>query len=254
MLSSSILYCNKLDENILMPEDDMTYAVTRRTNMSTPSSLHSSPPPSLPPPISRLRLVDVSASPSSVNSKRPPSTSSSSSRPKTRYRVQYLGSHTCDQRSHRIEGGLAAYQKPLLDLYTTVVRRSVVLRTISVISQVAEFSEHGIVVAQANRARLSSSSPSSPDGGETVVTKVITPLSNILLWAAVKFQHRTVVPANKVKYSLTAAAASRRKQLRAAFVPLSCSEGVLDKSAFVSLTAKQRFLLGKSSNLCVCAR
>lgn len=247
MLSSSILYCNKLDENILMSEDDRTCGgsnvLSGRAKMSTSSSLNSSPP-SLPPPISRLRLVDVS--PPSVKSKRPPSTNSSS-RPKTRYRVQYLGSHTCDQRSHRLESGLAAYQKPLLDLYTTVVRRSVVLRTISVLNQIAEFSEHGIVVAQANRARLpsTSASTSSPESGETVVTKVITPLGNILLWAAVKFQHRTVMAASKVKYNF-ATAASRRKQIRAAFVPLSCSEGVLDKSAFVSLTAKQRFLLGKS--------
>lgn len=189
--------------------------------------------------------------------------------PLSRFRVQYLGCNTCDYRTHRIENGIGAYQKPLLDLYATVMRRSVVTRSVLVFNQMAEFSEHGIVVAEKDRYQQSKreSTPSSVakdqrpgssisktecssllppapptlSSSNTVVTKVITPLSNVLLWAAVKLQHRYAF------HKINAKSVAKRRQIGVAFVPLSCSEAVLDKNAFVTLATKQRFLLSKCS-------
>lgn len=242
MLSTSILYCNKLDDALLESIDSSALSNSSKSRLSdaTRKSIH----------------TPLSTSAISTRSERV--TSDLKNPSKARFRVRYLGCNTCDPRTHRLDHGIAAYQKPLLDLYSTVLRRSVVLRSLysslAAINQVADLSAHGIVIAERDRfstsgknAHLPSQQPSRHSSGsstsktesaETVVTKVITPLSNILLWAAVKFQHRSNV--NKSKGS-----SGKRRQIGVAFVPLSCSEAVLDKNAFVSLHSKQRFLLGK---------
>lgn len=246
MLSTSILYCNKLDDSLLERFDNASAATSEKGSKRRCSEQ------------SAAKVVDPSAI--SVFSE-PASIDLSLSR--SRYRVRYLGCNTCDPRTHRLDSGIASYQKPLLDLYSTVLRRSVLLPTLysslSVINQVADFCNHGIVIAERDRFTASKhaqlpvagtrphSSASAASGQkasvETVVTKVITPLSNIVLWAAVKFQHRSSM--KKVKNS-----AMKRRQIGVAFVPLSCSNAVLDKNAFLTLNSKQRFLLGKLTILC----
>lgn len=272
----------------------------RRRNLA-PSTARTNPPSDV---FSDVASASASAIITSPTSPTPTSSATSSAVNKNRFRVRYLGCNSCDPRRHRLDGGIASYQKPLLDLYATVLRRSVVLRSlyaysIAAVNQVADISAHGIVVAERDRfATASSTSPSvrpcSETNGiianrnhhhrhlqpqpqprrpnssvsetvphstsqdvsftahssaatvETVVTKVITPLSNILLFAAVRFQHRSRSSAKK---SAGNRRGGRRQVVGVAFVPLSCSEAVLDKNAFVSLPAKQRFLLGKLANL-----
>lgn len=169
----------------------------------------------------------------------------------SRYRVQYLGCNTCDYRTHKPEHGIGTYQKPLLDLYCAVLRRSVMFRSLLAMNQVVDLSSHGIFIADKDRTQnnrrpgssASATATSKPDDAvstntnDTVVTKVITPLSNIRLWAAVRLQHRTQM--RKIKNS-----GIHKRHVGVAFVPLSCSEAVLDKNAFVTLNSKQRFLLG----------
>lgn len=230
MISTSILYCNQLDEPV--PDDGHSEA-NRSRHSSVLASLTGS----------HLRSAGSSVLSSSSNH--------------SRYRVRYLGCNTCDSRSHKLDHGISAYQKPLLDLYSAVLRRTVVLRSIySTLSpnQVADFSHHGIVIAERDRFHQARSHQSRPHSSassavsgktgttsvpDTVVTKVITPVSNILLWAAVKLQHRTSLKKSRGR-------SVKRRQIGVAFVPLSCSEAVLDKNAFVALTSKQRFLLGNS--------
>lgn len=240
MISTSILYCNKLEDK-LHPVDHRSLQ-----------------PPPPPPPSDSGQPKSLDSTAISVLSGGNLSTSGVSAISNNRYRVRYLGCNTCDPRSHKLDNGIAAYQKPLLELYTTVLRRSVLLRTlhpsISLVNQVADLSSHGIVIAERDRFKgqvagsrtgrpQSSASAASTkvSQSETVVTKVITPLSNILLWAAVKFQHRSTV--KRVKN-----ATNKRRQIGVAFVPLSCSDAVLDKNAFVTLNSKQRFLLGKCNH------
>nr|XP_027197470.1 uncharacterized protein LOC113791835 [Dermatophagoides pteronyssinus] len=185
-----------------------------------------------------------------------------------RYRVQYLGCNSCDIRSHKPDNGIGAYQKPLLDLYSAIFRRSLANRSLLTLNQVADLSTHGIFIAEKDRFTSSSSSTTSAhhdrihsrpgssasnldcnttsnqsgSSPSTIVTKVITPLSNILLWAAVRLQHRThfrTNNSNRMNVKNT-----KRRQIGVAFVPLSCSEAVLDKNAFITLNSKQKFLLG----------
>ena len=241
MLSTSILYCNKLDDTLLETIDDTSLITTGDSSKlfkSLPLSEDSGPKSS------EINAVSLSFEQSNSES---------------RYRVRYLGCNTCDPRTHRLDNGITAYQKPLLSLYSTVLRRSVVLRSLysslSVINQVADFSSHGIVIAERDRFSLSKHGQLSVSARshssqvnvtnkphntsiETVVTKVITPLANIVLWAAVRFQHRYCM--KKQKNS-----SIKHRQIGVAFVPLSCSEAVLEKNAFLNLNSRQRFLLGK---------
>ena len=241
MLSTSILYCNELNDKLLNRIEDSSGPPSTRNGSNAQTSLLSSTGTT-----SQLRSIEIEGI--SVLSDRSTIASSQS-----QYNVRYLGCNTCDPRSHKLDNGISSYQKPLLELYAAVLRRSVVLRSlyqsVAVVNQVAELSSHGIVVAERDkfshvkvhppqRPNSSASAPSSKPPVDTVVTKVITPLSNILLWAAVKFQHRSTV--KKVKNS-----SAKRRQIGVAFVPLSCSDAVLDKNAFVTLTSKQRFLLGR---------
>lgn len=295
MLSTSILYCNKLDEGQLQQmaaetsiDNNSPLTSARRPHstangakgLTPPQHLHHQPnvrPASSTTLTSDELFSDVATNATTNITSTPTLAGSSSTANKTsnRFQVRYLGCNSCDPKRHRLDGGIASYQKPLLDLYSTVLRRSVVLRSlyaysIAAVDQVADVSSHGIVVAERDRFAkpkpetnnvprrpnssvsenvndnpstsqdvLKSSSNSSP---ETVVTKVITPLSNILLFAAVRFQHRSK---STSKPSAGGRRGGRRQVVGVAFVPLSCSEAVLDKNAFVSLPAKQRFLLGK---------
>ena len=244
MLSTSILYCNKLDDTLLETIDNVS-ATTSTTGAKSKLRLSSNAPSNSGLDSSAISIFSQSAN------------SALSGATKSRYRVRYLGHNTCDQRTHPLDHGIAAYQRTLLDLYTTVLRRSVVLRSLysslAVINQVADLSTHGIVIAERDRFLSSqqhdrpyssvSSTSAAKESSETVVTKVITPLTNILLWAPVRLQFKHRSSMKKVKNSSV-----KRRQIgvaSAAFLPLSCSEAVLDKNAFVSLNSKQRFLLGK---------
>lgn len=301
MLSTSILYCNKLDERQLQQMAAET-SIDNNSPLTSPHRPHSTangakgaqPPPqhlnhhpnvrpassttltsSVIHPSELFSDVATNATTNITSTPTLAGSSSTANKASNRFQVRYLGCNSCDPKRHRLDGGIASYQKPLLDLYSTVLRRSVVLRSlyaysIAAVNQVADVSSHGIVVAERDRFAkpkletnnvpkrpnssvsenvndnpstsqdvLNSSSHSSP---ETVVTKVITPLSNILLFAAVRFQHRS---RSTSKCSAGGRRGGRRQVVGVAFVPLSCSEAVLDKNAFVTLPAKQRFLLGK---------
>lgn len=86
----------------------------------------------------------------------------------------------------------------------------------------------GVVVSEADPSSASSLSDDSAQRDQPVVTKVITPLSNILLWAALRFHTRRIRPRSKI--------------LEAAFVPLACNPAVLDSSGFIRLPPKHRHL------------
>ncbi|KAF8777135.1 hypothetical protein HNY73_014055 [Argiope bruennichi] len=106
------------------------------------------------------------------------------------FQVKYLGSICFTRKKRKPLKGIVSLQRPLLDLYTEARRRGT------------------------NR-------------GETVITKVITPLSNVILWAAVRFHARII----------------KKRVFGAAFVPLACSDGVLDHKSYICLASKQRFLV-----------
>ncbi len=185
MISTSILYCNKLD------------ALPLTSDLQTSDSTSSN---------SLLNSIDKSGG---------------------RFRVRYLGSNSCNIKIRKLNDGISSFQKSLLELYTNTRRRSFALRSFYsfALNQVIDVCSYGVVVAERDPTiiRLNCSE------GETVVTKVITPLSNILLWAAVRFNYRV---------------SGRRREFGAAFVPLSCSDAVLNQNSFIPLSSKQRFLVG----------
>lgn len=136
------------------------------------------------------------------------------------FRVRYLG---CTSFSHgKRQVGISILQRPLLELYSAARRRGEDQRSAHplALTQNLDVSDYGLVVADSEVDRRS---------GDTVpvVTKVITPLSNIILWASVRFNSRII----------------KRKTFGAAFVPIACSEAVVDPKSYVQLASKQRFLV-----------
>ncbi|XP_054707855.1 uncharacterized protein LOC129217556 [Uloborus diversus] len=133
------------------------------------------------------------------------------------FQVKYLGSVSFTRKKRQPLKGIVSLQRPLLDLYTGARRRGESHRSIHplALTQQLEICDYGLVVAEGTNR------------GETVITKVITPLSNVVLWAAVRFHARII----------------KRRVFGAAFVPLACSDGVLDPKSYVCLASKQRFLV-----------
>ncbi|KFM68459.1 hypothetical protein X975_11862, partial [Stegodyphus mimosarum] len=131
------------------------------------------------------------------------------------FQVKYLGSVSFTRKKRQPLKGIVSLQRPLLDLYTGARRRGESHRSVHplALTQQLEICDYGLVVAEGN--------------GETVITKVITPLSNVVLWAAVRFHARII----------------KKRVFGAAFVPLACSDGVLDHKSYICLASKQRFLV-----------
>ncbi|GIY84023.1 uncharacterized protein CEXT_174571 [Caerostris extrusa] len=133
------------------------------------------------------------------------------------FQVKYLGSISFTRKKRQPLKGIVSLQRPLLDLYTEARRRGENHRSIHplALTQHLEICDYGLVVAEGTNR------------GETVITKVITPLSNVILWAAVRFHARII----------------KKRVFGAAFVPLACSDGVLDHKSYICLASKQRFLV-----------
>ncbi|XP_055945430.1 uncharacterized protein LOC129976080 [Argiope bruennichi] len=133
------------------------------------------------------------------------------------FQVKYLGSICFTRKKRKPLKGIVSLQRPLLDLYTEARRRGENHRSIHplALTQHLEICDYGLVVAEGTNR------------GETVITKVITPLSNVILWAAVRFHARII----------------KKRVFGAAFVPLACSDGVLDHKSYICLASKQRFLV-----------
>ncbi|KAH6933420.1 hypothetical protein HPB50_014798 [Hyalomma asiaticum] len=135
--------------------------------------------------------------------------------------VRYLG---CTRfQSKAKQRGLKALQQPLLDLYSAARRKGESQRSVHplALTQRLDVSHYGLVVAEALE---------DPETRRavTAVTRVITPAANIVLWAALRFSARL----------------AKRRSIGAAFVPLACSEDVVDRSWYLGLSAKRRFLVG----------
>lgn len=135
--------------------------------------------------------------------------------------VRYLG---CNRfQSGAKQRGIKALQRPLLDLYSTARRKGEDRRSVHplALTQRLDVSHYGLVVAEPVE---------DPETRETItaVTRVITPASNVVLWAALRFSARL----------------AKRRSIGAAFVPLACSEDVVDRSWYVGLPTKRRFLVG----------
>ncbi|KAG8184822.1 hypothetical protein JTE90_004920 [Oedothorax gibbosus] len=133
------------------------------------------------------------------------------------FQVKYLGSIAFTRKKRQPLKGIVSLQRPLLDLYTEARRRGESNRSVHplALTQQLEICDYGLVVAEGTNR------------GETVITKVITPLSNVVLWAAVRFHARI----------------TKKRVFGAAFVPLACSDGVLDHKSYVCLNSRQRFLV-----------
>ena len=154
------------------------------------------------------------------------------------YRVRYMGSvrSAKHNNSRPLKSGITSLQKPLIDLYTSVQRQIVcsrhsLLTPENHFPQIVDVCNYGVVVSE-NEPPSCQAPFMTSQREQPVVTKVITPLTNILLWAAVRFYVRRVSP--------------RKRQLGAAFVPIACNDAVLDDAAFTRLSPKQRFLTGLS--------
>lgn len=135
--------------------------------------------------------------------------------------VRYLGCTRFQSKSK--QRGLKALQQPLLDLYSAARRKGESQRSVHplALTQRLDVSHYGLVVAEALE---------DPETRRavTAVTRVITPAANIVLWAALRFSARL----------------AKRRSIGAAFVPLACSEDVVDRSWYLGLSAKRRFLVG----------
>ncbi|KAI1292262.1 hypothetical protein HDE_07503 [Halotydeus destructor] len=153
------------------------------------------------------------------------------------FKVRYLGSAQGAKERKPLKGGISAVQKPLIALYSVVQRqfvyhRNYILSADNTFPQNLKVCNFGVIVSEDESRLNRCSSGVSSDREQPIVTKVITPLSNILLWAAVRF-HSQAVPGAKRAHS-------------AAFVPLACNEAVLDRSTFIKLLPKQHFLTSLS--------
>ncbi|XP_053205638.1 homeobox protein 2-like [Panonychus citri] len=153
-------------------------------------------------------------------------------------KVKYLGVISASGRSSAIlNKGLTAIQSELVDLYTIAQRKYVTSITNGVHSssyQMIEVCNYGVVIAEpdpSSRTTLSVAGQSNlTDPNRIVVTKVITPLSNIVLWAGIRFNCRPL----KI---------NGRHRSGAAFIPLSCSSAIMKQSAYTPLTnQRSRFL------------
>lgn len=135
--------------------------------------------------------------------------------------VRYLGCTRFQSRAK--QRGLKALQRPLLDLYSAARRKGEDHRSVHplALTQRLDVSHYGLVVAEALE---------DPETGRavTAVTRVITPAANVVLWAALRFSARL----------------AKRRSIGAAFVPLACSEDVVDRSWYSGLPNKRRFLVG----------
>lgn len=135
--------------------------------------------------------------------------------------VRYLGCNRFQSRAK--QRGLKALQRPLLDLYSAARRKGEDQRSVHplALTQRLDVSHYGLVVAEALE---------DPETGRavTAVTRVITPAANVVLWAALRFSARL----------------AKRRSIGAAFVPLACSEDVVDRSWYCGLPTKRRFLVG----------
>ena len=189
MISTSILYCNKLDA---LPFE-------RKHHSSGSTANHS--------------LISADAFSSVLNH--------------DNFRVKYLGVSKCNINCTKLKNGISSIQKSLLQVYSNARRKSIIQRNgyPLALNQVIDICSYGVVVAEADPTIIRI----NQEAAETVVSKVITPLSNILLWAAVRFNTRPL---------------GRHRGFGAAFVPISCSDAVLNRKSFVPLSSKQKFLVG----------
>uniref|UniRef100_T1JVP0 PID domain-containing protein n=1 Tax=Tetranychus urticae TaxID=32264 RepID=T1JVP0_TETUR len=151
----------------------------------------------------------------------------------TSVKVKYLGAIRATGRSAILNKGITAIQSELIDLYTIAQRKFVSTSSNQTTYQIIEICNYGVVIAEPDPSAattLSVVGQSNVNPNRIVVTKVITPLSNIVLWAGVRFNCRPV----KVR---------GRHRLGAAFIPLSCSTAVLKASSYTPLTtSRSRFL------------
>lgn len=131
------------------------------------------------------------------------------------FKVRYLGSTTLSLSRKQI--GIGVLQRPLLELYSAARRRGDDHRKSATLTlnQRLDISDYGLVVAK------------NDQDNSTIVIKVITPISNIALWAAVRFHSKI----------------SKRRNLGASFAPIACSEGIVDPKWYIQLGNKQRFLI-----------
>ncbi|XP_076334020.1 uncharacterized protein LOC143238022 [Tachypleus tridentatus] len=136
------------------------------------------------------------------------------------FRVRYLGSVLFPTRRKKVN--MRTLQKPLLDLYTKSRRRGEDQRSVHplALTQHLLLSDYGLVVAENEKDQETGSR-------EAVVTKVITPISGIIIWASVRFHTKIL----------------KRRMFGAAFVPLACSDAVMDRKSYVQLAKKHRFLV-----------
>ncbi|XP_022256971.1 uncharacterized protein LOC111089202 [Limulus polyphemus] len=136
------------------------------------------------------------------------------------FRVRYLGSVFFPTRRKKVN--MRTLQKPLLDLYTKSRRRGEDQRSVHplALTQHLLLSDYGLVVAENEEDQ-------ETGNREAVVTKVITPISGIIIWASVRFHTKIL----------------KRRMFGAAFVPLACSDAVMDKKSYVQLARKHRFLV-----------
>lgn len=134
--------------------------------------------------------------------------------------VRYLGSTTFNVKGKK--SNMQILQRPLLELYSKARRRGEDQRAVHPLglNQILHVSDYGLVVAESNQDH-------ETGNAIAVVTKVLTPVSSLALWAAVRFHTRVM----------------KRKTFGAAFVPLACSEAVVDDDQYTRLTNKQRFLV-----------
>ncbi|XP_013786734.1 uncharacterized protein LOC106470714 [Limulus polyphemus] len=134
--------------------------------------------------------------------------------------IRYLGSTTFNVKGKKID--IQILQRPLLELYSKARRRGEDQRAVHPLglNQILHVSDYGLVVAESNQDH-------ETGDAIAVVTKVLTPVSSLALWAAVRFHTRVM----------------KRKAFGAAFVPLACSEAVVNEDQYTRLANKQRFLV-----------
>jgi len=153
-------------------------------------------------------------------------------------KAKYLGCILCQPKSSIQKKGLSLIQQQILDLYADAQKKYFTNPYFCFkergFHQVLEICDYGIVIGEKDptaRTTLGINGSSNLRKEEKiVVTKVITPLSNIVLWASLKFHSRLVKQKGK-------------KYIGAAFIPLSCSSAIFKERSFTRLTMKQKFLI-----------
>lgn len=154
--------------------------------------------------------------------------------------VKYLGCVRCSSKSKVLKKGIQSVQSEILYLYSTAQRKSLAgsyLRPLTLPTdpyQVIDICNYGIVIGERDptaHTTLDINGSLNTQSSKVVVTKVITPLSNIVLWASIKFTHSII----KVK---------GHRVLAGAFIPISCSNAVFTRNTFIRLNNRQKFLVG----------